>query len=140
MSMKHAALLPFLFLLPALHAQGVPDRYIVELEGEPAATYAARTGKPSHRRDAVFLARAAEIGRQQEGVRRSVEQSVAQVMDSTHAVMNALIVTAPASQAAVLASIPGVIRVYPVRLYKTTLDHALPIHREIGRASCRERV
>ena len=129
MSMKHAALLSLLFLLPALHAQVVPDRYIVELEGEPAATYAARSGKPSHRRDAAFLARAAEIGRQQEGARRSVEQSGAQVLDSTHAVMNALIVTAPASQAAGLASIPGVIRVYPVRLYKTTLDHALPIHR-----------
>ena len=111
-----------------LSAQVIPGRYIVEMEGEPASTYSARRGGASHRRDPKFLARAGEIRRQHQTARRSVERNGGQVVETTNAVMNAMLVTAPASQEAALASIPGVRRIYPVRLYHPTLDRALPLH------------
>ncbi len=131
--MKPSAIIPALILgalsgALMLSAQVVPGRYIVEMEGEPAATYSVRRGGAAHRRDATFLSRAAEIRQQQQTARRSVEQKGGQVLETTNAVMNSLLVSIPAGQEAALASIPGVLRVYPVRLYHPTLDRALPLH------------
>ncbi|MDQ2947370.1 MAG: S8 family serine peptidase [Acidobacteriota bacterium] len=111
-----------------LLAQVVPGQYILELEGEPAGTFAARRGHHPHRNDSLFKAREAEIRLQHDRVRGSVEQSGAQVVDTTHVVTNTLFVTAPRTTAAQLAAIPGVLRVHPVRMYNRTLDHALPLH------------
>jgi subtilisin family serine protease len=43
-------------------------------------------------------------------------------------VANALIVKIPDEKAPGLLSVPGVVRVYPVRRFKLALDHALPLH------------
>jgi len=45
-----------------------------------------------------------------------------------NSLFNALIVAAPDAQAAAIAAIPGVKKVYPVYQYQADLDHALPIH------------
>ena len=75
----------------AVFAQTVPDQYIVQLAGQPAGHVRARV---------------AEIRVRQAAIRKSVEQSGAQVLDSTQAVLNALMVRMPASQASKLSSIP----------------------------------
>src|SRR6185369_635325 len=49
--------------------------------------------------------------------------------DSLDTVANAFIVRVADAKAAGLASIPGVVHVYPVRSFKLNLDHALPLHR-----------
>jgi subtilisin family serine protease len=127
--MKYSKI-PFLFLACAapFFAQVVPDRYIVELSGEPAAPYAAKRGHRAHTSDSVYAARVAEIRTQHNTARAAAEQQGAEILDSTEGVLNALMVRIPATQAASLASIPGVLHVYPVRLYQPVLDHALPIH------------
>ena len=126
--MKYITLILLLYA-GGLPAQVLPGRYIVELAGEPAALFAARSGHRAHRTGAVFQSRASEIRNQQSSVRRSVEQSGAEVLDSTQAVMNALMVRISPEKAGQLAAIPGVLRVHPVRLYERTLDHALPLHK-----------
>ncbi len=120
----------FLFLSISafsLVAQIVPGQYILELEGEPAGTFAARRGHHPHRNDSLFQARSAEIRLQHNRVRQSVEQSGALVTDTTYVVTNTLFVRAPQATAAELAAIPGVLRVHSVKMYNRTLDHALPL-------------
>ncbi len=117
----------FLFAGINLFSQIVPDRFIVELSGEPAASYAARRGHRAHASDSVYRARKEEIRAQHATARALAEQRGAQVLDSTQGVLNALMVSMPANRANELMAIPGVIKVYPVRLYKPLLDHALPL-------------
>jgi minor extracellular serine protease Vpr len=110
------------FLLAAglgLLAQVVPGRYIVELEGGPAAT--------SHRRDSAFESRVASLKRQQAAARQAVEQAGGEVWGSTHTVANALLVRIAPEQAATLRAMPGVRHVHEVRMYHRSLDHALPL-------------
>ena len=114
-------------LFPVL-AQVVPGQYILELEGEPAGTFAARRGHHPHRDDALFQSRSAEIRLQHDRVRQSVEQAGSEVMDTTEVVTNTLAIRARRATAAQLAAIPGVKRVHPVVLYNRMLDHALPLH------------
>ena len=109
-------------------AQVVPGQYILELDGEPAGTFAARRGHHPHRNDALFQSRSAEIRLQHNRVRQSVEQAGSEVMDTTEVVTNTLSIRANRATAAQLAAIPGVLRVHPVTLYKRMLDHALPLH------------
>ncbi len=91
----------------------VPGRYIVELTGEPAGRRAAR-------RSAVRAEQAAMRGR----MGRAVE-----VMGSVENVGNALFIAADATEAARLATLPGVRRVRPVRTYKLLLDRAVVVNR-----------
>jgi subtilisin family serine protease len=101
-----------LFLLTASgFAQTVPGRYIVQLQG---------TASPSRR---------TEIRQQHAAAMQAARQKGAQVLDRTENVLNALMVRIPEAQAADLLSIPGVVRVFPVRMYQATMDHALPVHR-----------
>ncbi|MDQ6760979.1 MAG: S8 family serine peptidase [Acidobacteriota bacterium] len=120
------ALVLFLSAFPVL-AQVVPGQYILELEGEPAGTFAARRGHRPHRNDALFQSRSAEIRVQHSRVRQSLEAAGSEVLDHTEAVTNTLSVRAPGSTATQLAKIPGVLRVHPVTMYHRTLDHALPL-------------
>ena len=118
-------------------AQVVPDRYIVQLAGEPAATYAARqwgqasglSVRQARGPSPLMESRRVLIRGEQQLVRRGVEAASGQVLDSLDTVANALLVRIPDSQAARLASISGVARVWPVHVCYATLDHALPLHR-----------
>lgn len=100
-----------------LTAQEVPGRYIVELEGAPAAA-SSLTG---------LRARAQAIQRQQQAVRTALENEGAEIVASTHVVTNTLVVQIADDRAGRLASKPGVYRVHPVHIYKTNLDRALPL-------------
>lgn len=128
--MKQTATL-LLFLLAAgfqLAAQVIPGRFIVEMEGEPAAVYAARRGHRAHSSDRVYQGRRAEIQAQHQRARPALEQHGAVILAATQGVLNSITVLSAESRAAEIAAIPGVIRVHPVRLYKPMLDHALPLH------------
>ena len=98
----------------AATAQVVPDHFIVELEGAPAARNAARR---------------ATVRQQQLEARRAVEQQGARVLLSVDTVANALVVHMPRSGAQRLAAMRGVVRVHPVLEYELLLDRALPLQR-----------
>ena len=109
-------------------AQVVPGRYIVQLEDEPAAPYAAHRGHRAHRGDAVFASRVAELRARQEALRGALEQNGAQILRANQGAINALVVEVADARANGLSSIPGVKSVHPVRMYQRALDHALPLH------------
>jgi minor extracellular serine protease Vpr len=111
-----------LLLWLPLAAQVVPDLYIVELSGEPAAVYAAQEG----RRPAE--SQRGRVQAQQASLRRALEQAGAEVVDSVDTVANALVVRLADSEAWRLSAMPGVRRVHPVRQLRMLLDHALPLH------------
>jgi len=117
-----------------LAAQRVPDHYIVELSGEPAAVPMAKSGR-----------RAAEdqrarIQTEQARLRRALEESGAEVLDRVDTVANALVVRIADAEASRLAGLPGVRRVHPVREYRPLLDRAMVLNgvseawRQIGGA------
>ncbi|MFN7920672.1 MAG: S8 family serine peptidase [Bryobacteraceae bacterium] len=62
-------------------------------------------------------------------MRRHLEARKATVLDATDTVTNAMFVQVADDQAAALAEIPGVKRVYPVRTLKLFLDRAVVLHR-----------
>lgn len=128
--MHQATSLSTLFLMAGVlaSAQIVPNRYIVELDGDPAATFAAKQGHKAQARDAVFQSRAAQIRTQHAAARQALQQSGAQVLNETSTVLNAMMVSIPDANVSQLSSIPGVVKIYPVRLYHPVLDHALPLH------------
>ena len=109
-------------------AATVPDRFIVQLAGEPAAIHAV-PGRRVRAADPEFRARLSALKRQHLQVRAALEAAGAVVIGETTAVTNAMIVRIPSERAAALASIPGVLRVQPVRMFYRTLDHALPLER-----------
>ena len=109
----------FLFAAGAAAGQTVPGRYIVVLNGSPAAAAAAPAGRPAAR---------AAVRQAQTAVRRLVPDHGGSVLDSMDTALNALIVSIPDARAAELAQLPGVAQVYPVRRIRLTLDHALPLH------------
>jgi minor extracellular serine protease Vpr len=121
--------LPFLVLISCvLAAATVPNQYIVEMEGDPVATHVARHAPRAGVHGQAATARRAQIQEQHRVVRAQVEASEAQVVGALDTVANAFIVNIADEKAAKLASIPGVLRVHPVRKFKLVLDHALPLH------------
>ena len=100
-----------------LTAQEVPGRYIVELEGAPAAISSV----------SGFRARAQAIQRQQQAIRAALEDEGAEIVASTHVVTNTLVAQIADDRAGRLASKPGVHRVHPVHIYQANLDRALPL-------------
>ena len=110
-------------------AATVPDRYLVELAGEPAALHAAKRGHRARAADPEFRTGTATLLDQHRQVRAELEARGAQVLGETTAASNVMVVRIPAARASALASIPGVLRVHPVRLFQHTLDHALPLER-----------
>jgi hypothetical protein len=124
----------FIFILAIpLWAGIVPDRYIVELTGESAAQYIARTVPPVRRREMLLgtagLQARAAVRSRQAAVRARLEGRGARVIGAMDTLANALFVHMPASQAARLRRVRGVRRVLPERTYELTLDHALPLHK-----------
>ena len=106
-----------------LTAQEVPGRYIVELEGAPAAV----SGSRAPGLDGGFRARAQAIQRRQQAIRTAIENEGAEIVASTHVVSNTLIVQIADDRVDRLASKAGVYRIHAIHLYKPTLDHALPL-------------
>ncbi len=106
----------------------VSNQYIVELQGEPITVHIARHAPGSGVRSEAALSRRSQIRDEQKPVRAQLSTVGAQVVESLDTVANALIVTIPDEKAALLQSVPGVVRVYPVRRFKLALDHALPLH------------
>jgi minor extracellular serine protease Vpr len=92
--------------IPVVYAQLVPNRYIVELQAEPARSPQG----------------------QQSRLRRQLATRGARVLTATQTVANTLTVEIPDADARALASLPGVARVHPVRLARPALDRALPLH------------
>ena len=115
-------LLAFLFMAAAALAQTVPGRYVVELNGAPMGADARTNTK------AALATRVAGIRAEQARVRTLIQQNNGKVLSSVENLMDALLVAIPDANAAALAALPGVKRVYPVHQYKLNLDHALPIH------------
>jgi minor extracellular serine protease Vpr len=113
----------------AASAQVVPDRYILQLSGEPAAAYANRLGHRAHSADSIFRSRVATLQQQHARIRQTLTAKGAQTTGETTAVTNMMFVRFPDSRAAELSAIAGVLRVYPVRLHNLTLDHALPLEK-----------
>lgn len=121
-------------LVPAALCAGIlPNRYIVELTGESAAQYIARTFPPNQRREALLgeagLQARARVRLAQAAVRARLEQRGARIVAVLDTLDNALFVQMPAAQVARLRSVRGVQRVLPERTYQLTLDHALPLHK-----------
>ena len=114
-------------VLPVSWARTVPDRYIVELTGEPAARRMAVEGVRANQVEAAR--HRASVRTEQAAARLAIEQAGGQVIESIETVGNALFVRMPASDAARLASLPGVKRVLPVREFKLVLDHAVVVHK-----------
>jgi hypothetical protein len=116
-----------------LFAGIVPNRYIVELTGESAAHYIARTFPPNQRRAALAggagMQARARVRFEQAAVRIPLERRGARVVGSLDTLANVLFVEMPTAQVARLRSVRGVRRVLPERTYRLTLDHALPLHK-----------
>ena len=121
--------LPLYFLFSCVVAgAAVPNQYIVEMEGDPVAVHVARQAPRAGVHGEASRLRKSQIQQQQRLMRGQVEAAEAQVVRTLDTVANAFIVNIPDEKAANLASIPGVLRVHPVRKFKLSLDHALPLH------------
>jgi subtilisin family serine protease len=68
------------------------------------------------------------VGAEQAAVRAGVQAAEGRVLGAVETVKNALMVEIPDAKASRLASIPGVVNVYPVYTARLLLDHALPLH------------
>jgi subtilisin family serine protease len=125
--------LAFLLWIPLAGAATVPDRYIVELEGEAVAEQIARLAPAGEGRHLLRTERARQIRDRVRAAQRAaqarVEQADATVISSIDTVANALVVRIPEAKAAALARLPGVRRVIEVREFHLLLDHAAPLHR-----------
>lgn len=98
-------------------AQVIPNRYLVELAGEPAAV-AAR---------GLREARRAQVAAVQQPIRRIIEQRGGRVLASLDTVLNLLVVEGDEATAARLASAPAVLRVRRDRTYHARLDRVIPL-------------
>ncbi len=120
----------FLVAVPLLADGTVPGRYIIELSEPPAAEQLARTAARQGRaaQASGMRPQIARVRAQQRQVGAQAEARGAEVLDSVSILANALMVRIPDSRAAALAQIPGVIRVWPERLFRPMLDHAVQLH------------
>jgi subtilisin family serine protease len=122
----------YLISIPLL-AGTIPGRYIVQLTGESASQYIARTVPVHQRRQALLgaagLQARANVRQAQAPVRARLERRGARIIGSLDTLSNAMFVSIPAARAARLRHVPGVRRVLPERTYQLTLDHALPLHK-----------
>ena len=113
----------------ALLGQVVPGRYVLELNGDPAAVTFARSGSHFAAREAGFAARRAAIRQTQSGARAAVASHGGTVLESLDTVVNGLIISIPDQRAAELLQIPGAVRIHPVHRMRVSLNHALPLHK-----------
>src|SRR5438105_3706644 len=118
-----------IFLVPLAISAAVPGHYIVELTGDPVAVHIAVQARAASIRGQAAIDRRAQIKRERRPIQGRLEAAQAEILESVDTVANAFIVRIPDERAGELASIPGVLKVYPVRTFKLNLDHALPLHR-----------
>jgi hypothetical protein len=122
----------FLFWLPLLAADAVSHRYIVELSGPSVAehinTESKRTGKRIAIDSDVAKTRRQQIHDEQKQVQSALEGLGVKVRGVTDTTSNTLIVDMPDNLVDQVAALPGVKRVRKARIFKTNLDHALPLH------------
>src|SRR5262245_34889976 len=117
-------------LSPALVAERVPGRYIVELSTEPVAEHMARRpGRAGMLDSPEAVSHRTRLRGEQQRMHGRLAQRRAQVLDSTENVANAIIVQMPDEEAARLAAEPGVLRVHPVRTIHMVLDRAVLLHK-----------
>lgn len=104
-------MLRFILLLTSAAVFGatVPDRYILELAGEPSG--------------GIKAGRLAAIRDQHSKVRAAARQAGAEVLDTLENVANAVVVRSTDPDR--LRQIPGVVAVHPVPIYKPLLDRAV---------------
>jgi subtilisin family serine protease len=113
---------PFLlaiFLVSISSGQVVPNRYVLELSGEPA----------SPARSAGFAARRIAVRQMQAKARAAIVAKGGAVVESLDTVFNGLIVNIPDARAAELLQIPGAVKLHVVRRVQPLLSHALPLHK-----------
>ena len=103
-------------------AQIVPDRYVVELSEEPLGAAVRTKGK------AALTSRHRAILSEQAVAKSAIERGRGKVVSTMDSLMNALIVHTTGQDAAALATLPGVKKVYPVHLMRKSLDRALALH------------
>ena len=96
-------LLLLTMIATASFAQIVPNRYVLELAGDPAAV--------GVRRSAIAAQRTA-VRQRQSAARAAVVARGGAVVESLDTVFNGLIVTIPDAQAAALLQIPGAVRLH----------------------------
>ncbi len=122
--MRRATALFALLLGMALgRGQVVPDLWILELAGEPAAV-----GVPAVKeRRAALAERRARVQAEQQLVRAALAERNIEVLASLDTVANALVARAPGRDAAELAAIPGILRIHPVYEVRLLLDRALAL-------------
>src|SRR5438105_3195851 len=114
----------FVILFPLVVSAAVPNRYIVEMPGDPVAVHMARRAGAGGMRGEAARQRRLAVREEQRLVRTRLEAAEAKILGSMDTVVNAFIVEIPDEKAAQLASIPGVLRVHPVRRFKPLLDQA----------------
>jgi subtilisin family serine protease len=117
-----------IFLMLPLMAAAAPNRYIVELEGEPVAGRLARGTRRIDFNSAAARREREAVRTGQRRSRREIERR-GRVLESVDTVANALIVEIEDSEAQALERAPGVKRVRRAREFRLLLDRALPLHR-----------
>ena len=119
-----------LVVFPFVASAAVPNRYIVEMSGEPVAVNLVRRGvRLAGMRGEMARQRRLRIREEQRPVRTRLEAANAEILGSVDTVANAFIVNISDERAAELESIPGVVKVHRVRRFKPLLDRAIPLHR-----------
>jgi subtilisin family serine protease len=117
--MKTISLLGLLSV--AVWGQVVPNRYVLELSGEPSASAGVRAS--------TRIAARAAVRQSQVAARTAVAAKGGAVIESLDTVFNGLIVNIPDARAAELMTIPGAVKVHAVRRVRPLLSHALPLHK-----------
>src|SRR5882672_1979628 len=100
-------------IFPFVVSAAVPNRYIVEMSGEPVAVNVARRVGRGGMRGEMARQRRLQIREEQRPVRTRLQAANAEILGSVENVANAFIVNMSDEQAAQLESIPGVLKVHP---------------------------
>ena len=121
-----------LFWLPLFAADAVSHRYVIELSGPSVAEHITNESRRTGRRIAidsdVAKSRRQQLRDEQKQARTALEGLGIKILGATDTVSNTLIVDMPDSLVEQVAALPGVKRVRKAQVYKTHLDHALPLH------------
>jgi subtilisin family serine protease len=121
----------FLLLAPLVSSQVVPGRYLVELTGDSVVEHVTRQRGRGGLRGAAAAERRSALRTEQARVRTRMGAGV-QVLAQVENVGNALIVAVDDAEAGRLATLPGVLRVEPVRTVKRMLDRAVVVNKVVG--------
>jgi minor extracellular serine protease Vpr len=121
-----------LLWLPLFAADAVSHRYVIELSGPSVAEHITNESKRTGKRIAidsdVAKSRRQQLRDEQKQARTALEGLGIKVLGATDTVSNTLIVDMPDSLVEQVAALPGVKRVRKAQIYKSHLDHAIPLH------------